>query len=177
MAHDDTRGRRGFESRGGHDDCPSTGFPKRDRDTRAGQPGYDANQRPRTPWRGGDAGRDAEQRPQTPWRGDDAPRDAAGPDTRPGRSTRPPFARENREEGWTPFQGRNERDGEPRPGKRSRFPRCPYRRSATLPRRPGRRSTALPREPLRRAAAFPFRSPFVQREQGRHRSSLAEGTP
>ncbi len=95
MAHDDTRGRRGFESRGRQDDRPYGGFQKRERDTRPGQPSFGGDQRERTPWRG--------------------ERGSGGSDTRPGRSARPPFARETREEGWTPFHGRGERDGERRP--------------------------------------------------------------
>ncbi len=92
MAHDDTRGRRGFESRGGRDDRPYSGFQKRERDARAGQPAYDAG-----------------QREHTPRRDDDAGRGTGGSDARPGRSYRPPFAREPRDDGSTTFQGRGAR--------------------------------------------------------------------
>jgi len=126
MAQDDTRGRRGFDSRGGRDDRPYSGFQKRDRDARGGQPGHDSGQRERTPWRSDDAGRGA-----------------GASDTRPGRSFRPPFAREARDEGAPPFQGDNDRSE-----KRPDDERPPFR-SAPGNDRPPFRSGSSDRPPFR----------------------------
>jgi 23S rRNA (guanosine2251-2'-O)-methyltransferase len=132
MAQDDTRGRRGFDSRGGRDDRPYSGFQKRDRDARGGQPGHDSGQRERTPWRSDDAGRGA-----------------GGSDTRPGRSFRPPFAREASDESATPFQGDNDRSE-----KRPDDERPPFR-SAPGNDRPPFRGGSDDRPPFRSSGDRP----------------------
>jgi 23S rRNA (guanosine2251-2'-O)-methyltransferase len=86
MAHDDTRGRRGGESRGGRHDRPVGGFQKRDGGARGGQFGHDSGPRDRKPWHaeGAAPGRDqGEAQARRPFRA--------------------PFARE---EGRPPFQSR-----------------------------------------------------------------------
>jgi|GEM_PF-57872 len=79
MAHDDTRGRRGSEGRGGRDDHPRGGYQHRDRDARGGQFGRDrfeqgSGPRDRAPWRGAGGEQHGERPVRLPFpRPDDRP--------------------------------------------------------------------------------------------------------